>query len=353
MFKVIAFVTVATLPLTVWASPQMHEATLPLMERVFANKCAGCHESQAESRAPQRSVLAEMTPEAIYDAVTIGPMVINAAGLTDDQKRDLAQYLTGRPLGGETAGAASNMTNHCPKKKLPNPLKEHFWNGWGVDLNNDSFQPAKQAQLSAAEVPHLQLKWAFGFPLAISVWTQPTVVGNRVYVSSSNSFVYSLDAASGCVYWSFKAKAGVRTAIVVGPGIKGSTPTRYPIYFGDVKANVYAVDAATGTLLWSKSSDSHPSARITGSPKLFEGTLYVPVASWEELARTGSHECCTFRGSVVAFRANDGEQIWKSYSIPTVPVKTGKRADGVQQWGPSGAAIWSSPTIDLKRRVLY
>ena len=353
MFKVIALLVIATLPLTARASPQAHEATLPLMERLFANNCARCHESPGESRAPQRSAFAEMTPDAIYDALTVGPMVTNAAGLTDDQKRGLAEYLTGRPIGGETAGAASEMTNHCTKKNLSNPLGGPIWNGWGVDLSNDGFQPANEAQLSAADVPHLRLKWAFGFPLAISAWTQPTVVGNRVYVSSSNSFVYSLDAASGCVYWSFKAKAGVRSAIVVGLGVKGPTPTRYPIYFGDVKANVYAVDAATGTLLWSKSADSHPSARITGSPKLFEGILYVPVASWEELARVGLHECCTFRGSVVAFSAKDGEQIWKSYSIPTDPVKTGKRADGVQQWGPSGAGIWCAPTIDQKRRLLY
>jgi len=47
----------------------------------------------------------------------------------------LAEYLTGQPLGGETAGAASNMMNHCTKKRLSNPLKEPFWNGWGVDLN--------------------------------------------------------------------------------------------------------------------------------------------------------------------------------------------------------------------------
>ena len=354
VLKVIALLTVATFPLTVWASPQAHEATVPLVERTFAHNCASCHELHAgESRAPLRSALAEMTPEAIYDALTSGPMVTNAAALTDEQKRDMAEYLSGRPMGSETSGDAAGMTNRCAKKPLSNPFEGPIWNGWGVDLTNGRYQPASEAKLSAAEVPRLKLKWAFGFPLAISAWTQPTVAGNRVYVSSSNAFVYSLDATSGCVYWSFKAKAGVRSAITIGPALDRSTPTVYPLYFGDVKANVYALDAATGTLLWSKSADSHPSARITGAPKLFEGRLYVPIASFEELTRASSHECCTFRGSVVAFKANDGEQIWKSYSILSEPTKIKKSADGVQQWGPSGAGIWGSPTIDQKRRLLY
>lgn len=324
------------------------------MERAFAHNCASCHEPHVgESRAPLRNALAEMTPEAIYNALTAGPMVTNAAALTDEQKRNMAEYLSGRPMGSETSGDAARMTNRCAQKPLSNPFEGPIWNGWGVDLNNGRFQPSTDAELSAAEVPRLKLKWAFGFPLAISAWTQPTVAGNRVYVSSSTGFVYSLDATSGCVYWSFKAKAGVRSAIIVGPALKGSAPTMYPLYFGDVKANVYALDAATGALLWSKRADSHPSARITGAAKLFEGRLYVPVASFEELARASSHECCTFRGSVVAFEASDGEQIWKSYSILSEPTKIRKSTDGVQEWGPSGAGIWSSPTIDVKRRLIY
>ena len=139
----------------------------------------------------------------------------------------------------------------------------------------------------------------------------------------------------------------------MGPPTEKVSPSRYPLYFGDVKANVYAVDAATGKLLWMQSADSIPGARITAAPKLFEGRLYVPVSSWEATARGPDSECCKFRGSIVAYDSNTGKQVWKSYTIPDEPKRLKKTSADVQQWGPSGGAVWGSPTIDAKRRTLY
>ena len=88
--------------------------------------------------------------------------------------------------------------------------------------------------------------------------------------------------------------------------IGSSEPARYAAYFGDARGNAYAVDAATGRLLWKVSVESHPTARLTGSPVLHRGRLYVPVSSSEEGAGSlPDYECCTFRGSVVALDAVD------------------------------------------------
>jgi polyvinyl alcohol dehydrogenase (cytochrome) len=100
--------------------------------------------------------------------------------------------------------------------------------------------------------------------------------------------------------------------------------------------------------------EDHPAARITGAPTLYSGVLYVPVSSLEEL--TGSrptYQCCTFRGSVVALDATTGRQIWKAYTIPEPPRPTKRNAIGTQLYGPSGAAVWSAPTIDVQRGALY
>jgi polyvinyl alcohol dehydrogenase (cytochrome) len=125
-------------------------------------------------------------------------------------------------------------------------------------------------------------------------------------------------------------------------------------YFGDEKGKAYAVDAQSGKLLWATQVEDHPLARITGAPKLFRGVLYVPVSSMEEVAGgTPKYQCCTFRGSVVALNAVTGKQIWKSYLIAEKPKKTRLNPSGTQMFGPAGAAIWNSPTIDPKRGVLY
>src|SRR5262249_39508797 len=66
-----------------------------------------------------------------------------------------------------------------------------------------------------------------------------------------------------------------------------------------------------------------------------------------------NYECCTFRGSVSALDATTGEVAWKTYSIAEEPKPRGKSTAGAQLWGPSGGGIWSAPTVDVRRRVLY
>ncbi|MDX2181639.1 MAG: PQQ-binding-like beta-propeller repeat protein, partial [Bryobacteraceae bacterium] len=112
------------------------------------------------------------------------------------------------------------------------------------------------------------------------------------------------------------------------------------LIFGDTKANVYGVRAATGERVWKVKADDHAFARITGSPSLHAGRVYVPVSSAEEVpAANPRYPCCSFRGSVVALDTATGRQLWKSYTIPTP--------------AGSGGAVWLSPTIDVKRGVLY
>jgi polyvinyl alcohol dehydrogenase (cytochrome) len=229
-----------------------------------------------------------------------------------------------------------------------------MWNGWSPDDGNGRFQPAAAAGLTADQLPKLKLKWAFGFPGATAMYTQPTIVGGHVFVSSDAGFVYSLDAATGCVYWSFEAPAGVRTAVSIGP-VKGVPGVRYAAYFGDLHTNVYGVDADSGKLLWKTRVETHPIARITGSIKLSGDRLFVPVSSLEEVAAGNNinYECCTFRGSVVALDLGTGRQIWKSYAIEEEPVPVRKNSIGTVLWKNAGAAIWNTPTVDLKRKAIY
>src|SRR5262249_25567028 len=151
-----------------------------------------------------------------------------------------------------------------------------------------------------------------GFPGAKAVSGQPAIAAGRVFVSADNGYVYSLNASTGCVYWSFHAEATVRSSATIEP-----IGRRFAGYFGDGRANVYAIDASSGDLIWKVRVEEHPTARVTGAPKLFEGRLYVPVASGEEGAGGNSnYACCTFRGSVIALNAATGSPVWKTYMIP-------------------------------------
>src|SRR5216683_241321 len=322
---------------------------------IFQKNCMMCHGNpDSTAHAPEVSTLRQMSPEAIYEAITTGPMAVHGQKLTEEEKIRVAEALSNRPLHGGEAGDAKNMPNRCASNPpMRDPAAGPAWNGWGVDAINTRYQPAKAAGIAADQVPHLKLKWAFGYPNGVSAWGQPAIVSGRVFVSSDIGYVYSLDATTGCVHWSYQAKGSMRNAVSVGP-IKGQGPAKYAVYFGDMKGNVYAVNADTGEQIWTAPAETHFTARITGAPKLYDGRLYVPVSSWEEFSAAAiDYPCCTFRGSVVAFDANTGKQIWKTYTIPEEPKPTRKNSKGMQLFAPAGASVWNSPTIDVKRHAIY
>jgi polyvinyl alcohol dehydrogenase (cytochrome) len=246
---------------------------------------------------------------------------------------------------------ASENSEKCATAGAPlvDPLSAPHWNGWGVDSSQHRFQPSIMAQLAPDDVPRLKVKWAFGFSGAVRAFAQPTIVAGRLFVGSQNGKVYSLDSDSGCIYWEFDAGRPVRSAVVIGQQA-GS----WSAYFGDFGANVHALDALTGRELWKARIDDHPAARVTGSPALIGATLFVPVSSTEEgTGANPTYSCCSFRGSVVALKASTGKLQWKGYTIAHQAKPTGTNSAGVEMMGPSGAAIWSSPSFDDVTRRVY
>lgn len=316
---------------------------------LYKRSCAQCHDGGL-NRAPSRDSFRNMNPDRVLSAMESGSMVTMATGRTAAERRAIAEFLTGKAFG-TTFSTAPAPRAMCTGPQAPfTPGTGTTWNGWGQGTSNTRYQP--QAGLSAADVPKLKLKWAFAFPGDLQSYAQPTVMGGRLFVGSWGGKVYSLDAAKGCIHWVFDAATGVRSAISLAQ-VRTAAGPAWAAFFGDGAANAYAVNATTGALLWKSRVDDFPVARVTGSPTVHDGLLYVPVASGEEgSAAVPTYECCKFRGSVVALDAATGAQVWKTYMVD-VPKPTTKNASGTQNWGPSGVPVWSTPTIDTVRGALY
>ena len=329
-------------------------ATLPAGARaqdgpgLYRQHCASCHDAPA-ARVPSREVISALSADRIVDALTAGLMRVQGEPLTPAERRAIATALsTAAPA---PAGVNPSAARSCNGREAAPTLDTADWNGWGVDPANNRFQ--RQPGLAASDVPHLSLKWAFGFEGETAAAAQPSIVGGRVFVGSASGRVYSLDLEDGCLRWVFKADGGVRGAVVIGAG-RATEPPSMSAFFGDARATVYSLDAASGQLRWKQKVEDHRSARITGTPALHDGVLYVPVSSGEEgTAGVAGYQCCTFRGSIVALNAATGEQLWKTYTIADAPKPTVKNASGTQLYGPSGAAVWSQPTVDTSTNSLY
>ncbi len=326
--------------ISVFAAPQATSVSGP---EVYQKRCASCHD-QADSRVPTRVTLQKMPAKRILRALDFGLMMGVAGPMKREEREAVASFLgTGAAEAGPLASA------FCATGfRVMSGAARGNWNGWSPDTSNTRYQTAEQAGLTTDQVRHLRLKWAYGFSGDITSFAAPTVLQGTLFIGSAGGTVQAVNARTGCLYWVFDADGPVRSAIrAVRSG------TSYSLIFTDLNGGVYSLEAGTGRLLWKRRVEDHEATRLTGSPVALSGVVYVPAASWEETRSTDpQYQCCTFRGSLTALRVRDGSVVWKSYMIDP-PKKTGVNRSGTPQWAPSGAGIWSAPTVDTKRGMLY
>ena len=312
---------------------------------LYIEHCAGCHEAQVY-KAPHTTWLELMSPQVLYRSITEGIMQSQAAHLSDGDKQHIVEYITQMRLGDPDAGP--EVASCDASASIFTSLDESQLTGWGHDTRR--YVSSEAAGIDRSQVSDLELKWSFGFPASTRARSQPTIAMGAVFVGSQDGTVYAFDLETGCVRWTYAARAEVRTGITLGKRGPDGAATAY---FGDIIANLYAVDATTGELVWQTSPDEHHSATLTGTPAYAAGKLYVPVSSLEVVtAANPEYACCTFRGHVMAVDAADGSVIWDSYAIPDPPASVGTTSVGTDMLGPSGAPVWTSPTVDVAKNLL-
>ncbi len=315
---------------------------------IYKERCAQCHDMPA-ARVPALATIRAMSGEAIYAALSSGVMKSRAEGLSTADLFALIGYIG--PTGGSQPAVAALFTPTCKgESAFRTSANSPEWNGWSTSVTNSRFQDSTAAGLAASDVPKLKLKWAFNLGDVTAVRSQPAIVGGRVFIATATGAVYSLDADTGCTRWGYQAnKAGVRSGLTVGEA--NGAPA---VFFGDTGANIYALNAQTGELIWKVRPVDHFATMATATPRYYKGVIYQPFSSFEEvMGPDPKYGCCTFRGSVEALDASTGKKIWQSFTILESAKPTRKNAAGAQQFGPSGAPVWSTPTIDEQLGLLY
>lgn len=310
---------------------------------IYARACATCHDGGA-IQAPRRESLAALSRERILAAMTTGIMSAQASGLSAEEKETLAAYLSVAET--QEVGGATKCT--APLTRSPSPAKVF---DWGMRPENWRAVGKDQTSVDAENASGLKLAWVFAFPGSTRSRVQPTVAGDVLFTADQFGTVYALDAATGCTRWTVQSDKEIRSPLIVGTNAAGEPDV---LYFGDIAGQVHAIDLATRQIVWTVRPDAHPQATITGAIRLHEGRLYVPISSLEVVAAMdGAYACCTFRGAVAALDVRTGATVWKTYTIAEAPKVQGKNRTGANQFGPSGAPVWSTPTIDPKRGRLY
>jgi len=311
---------------------------------LYQAHCAACHDGQVP-RAPHMITFSTIGAATILNAMNNGVMRAQAAALSASEREVLAGFLAGEAM----APPKPILACSDPMSELAS-IDAAAMQGWGGNAENHRHSDG--AGLDRNNVDQLALKWVFAYPGALRARSQPLVHDGVIFVGSQSGDIYALDLESGCAHWTYSAGAEVRSSLSLGQLPDRDDPV---IYMGDFSATVHAIDAIDGSLIWRSSVGDHPDATITGSPKLHEGSLYVPISSseWATAADPG-YACCTFRGGVVSVDATSGELNWRAHVIDQPAAETGETNPfGAVRKGPAGAPVWNSPTIDAKRGVLY
>jgi polyvinyl alcohol dehydrogenase (cytochrome) len=340
-----------------WALSLAVALTLPLAARaqsagetVFNGRCKACHEP-AVDRAPSRATLATYPAATIVDALTNGVMKPMAAGLSDADKQAVADYLTAagpaRPVQAAQGRAAPAPVGVDVKCQVNPPIRAGAsdWTSVGLDRSH-RFQA--NPGLSRADVPKLKVKWAF----AMSGGSMPTVIGDWLFITNRTGKFYALDPATGCVRWAIDNAAARTTPMIVKSNV---SPSGWLTLIGERNRTVRAFDAQTGAELWrSAPLETNAVAGITGSPVISGGQVFVPLTSGEEgAARQPTYSCCSFQGSLAALDLATGKIQWQTKVITEPLHPTHKNSAGTMMQGPAGGAIWSAPTVDPKRGLVY
>ena len=313
---------------------------------LYKTHCAGCH-SNSVTKAPGLGVLRNLGYEQLLDTMTEGNMQVQAAGMDDSQRKELAKYLSQEnknPRAWEDAMA-------CNSNAMGGSHAAPSVANWGYGPHNKRHQSAALAGMTAQDLPGLELVWAQGFPGTNTMRSQPVITSDTLYIGvAGTSSVYAFDLLSGCLKWAYRSAAPVRSALGYAPMPGTDQPI---LFFGDARAGVHVISALDGNELWSASAKLGTASTITGTPVLNGNKLYVPVSSFE-VARAGmaTYECCKDHGGVRAFDIRTGETAW-TYATAEPAKPVAKSSIGTPTWGPSGAPVWTTPAIDLKRNRLY
>jgi polyvinyl alcohol dehydrogenase (cytochrome) len=323
------------------AAEKLPKEILATGEAVFTNTCQQCHNDTSKVGAPSKGVLGLMSPRSIVAALRTGKMKTNAEKLTLTECESVAQWIT-RKLLQETVIPQEAYTEFS----MPgNALMNKWVSGWGGNLESTGFSTAEDAGINPGNVQTLQLKWVFAFPDASQARCRPAIIGDWLITGSQMGDVFAIHKKTGKIGWRFIADAAIRGGIQIdksGDSLK--------VFFADYSTNVYALDLRTGKLIWKKRSGPESQSGVSGSVAVYDNMVYVPITSYEVASATNpAYNCCFTSGGVVALNATNGQVLWHHRVVVDSATLTGKKKNGKPIYGPSGAPVWCSPTVDAKR----
>ncbi len=226
------------------------------------------------------------------------------------------------------------------------------WLVKGGGFSQQQFSPLKQ--INDGNVGRLGLAWIAEIDDPMGQAAEPLVVDGVIYLSAPRSIVRAIDAATGRIRWTFDPH--VRLDFSTGNSSvarvnRGVAVWKGKVYVGTGDGRLVAIDAAKGTQLWSSQVVDPVLNGISGAPRVAAGKVFIGYSGSDEQVR----------GSITAFDADDGRELWRFWTVPGDPAlgfenkaveMAAKTWDGKEWWRQGGGAVWDPITYDAKTGLL-
>ena len=216
----------------------------------------------------------------------------------------------------------------------------------GRTFDAQHFSPLKQ--ITDQNAAHLGLAWYLDIDSAVGIVSEPIVVDGVAFVSAPQSKVYAVDAASGRLLWKFDPKVRLNGAINGSYSARtngGVAVWEGRVFVGTGDCRLVAIDATAGTQLWEATVCDAAQTGITGAPHVAKGKVFMGY--------NGSDD--GVRGSLVAYDAATGKELWRFWTVPGDPKKpyetkalemAAKTWSGADSWRIGGGDVWNAITYD-------
>jgi alcohol dehydrogenase (cytochrome c) len=253
----------------------------------------------------------------------------------------VAAALLGGVGVGTVAATAGEVANYSPvtQERLTNPEPGN-WLLYRQNYNGQGFSPLKQINTENAK--SLVPVWTFSTGVVEGHESPPMVNNGVMFVTTPQNQVLALDAKSGDLIWRYKHKMP-EDLFQLHPTNRGVALWQDKLFLAATDDHLIALDAKTGKELWNtKVQDYQKGQYMTLEPLVVNGKVMVGGSGGE----------FGVRGYVAAFDANDGKELWRTYTVPA-PGEPGSNTWSGDAWKTGGGSVWITGTYDPKRNVAY
>ena len=240
-----------------------------------------------------------------------------------------------------TAAVAGPIENYSPvtQARLENPEPGN-WMLYRRTYDGQGYSPLEQ--INTSNVKNLTPVWTFSTGV-IEGHEAPPIVNNGVmFVTTPMGQVIALNAKTGDEYWRYKRQLP-EDLFQLHPTNRGVGLWQDKLYLATTDDHVVALDAKTGKVVWdTKVQDYKKGQYLTLMPLVIDGKVIVGGSGGE----------FGVRGYVVAYDANSGKELWRTFTIPA-PGEPGSETWTGDDWKTGGGSAWMTGNYDKDTKTIY